>query len=159
MSIRDTHHSSFTDEAILLHRAINVGVAVALEEGLIVPVVHDADNKGVAQIGAEVGDLATRARAGQLTPSEVGGGTFTISNLGPFGVEQFEAIINPPQAAILAVGMSQQEAVPLESGEIVSRPVMRITLSADHRVIDGAVAANFMTDLKSLIESPVLLTY
>ncbi|KAA3647304.1 MAG: 2-oxo acid dehydrogenase subunit E2 [Chloroflexi bacterium] len=152
-------NSSFTDEAILLHRSINVGVAVALEEGLIVPVVHDADKKGIALIGTEVSDLATRARAGQLLPSEVGGGTFTISNLGPFGVEQFEAIINPPQAAILAVGMTQQEAVPLDNGEIVAKPVMHITLSADHRVIDGAVAANFMAELKSLLENPILLSY
>lgn len=152
-------NSSYTEEAILLHRSIHIGVAVALEEGLIVPVVRDADKKGIAQIGAEVTDLAARARERRLIPSEVAGGTFTISNLGPFGVEQFDAIINPPQAAILAVGATQQEAVALENGELASSPVMRVTLSADHRVVDGAVAAHFIGELKSLVEHPVLLTY
>jgi pyruvate dehydrogenase E2 component (dihydrolipoyllysine-residue acetyltransferase) len=142
---------------IHLFDEVNLGIAVALEDGLIVPVVRDAANKGVAAIAAEVSDLAQRAREGRLAPSEVRDGTFTISNLGPFGVEQFTAIINPPQAAILAVGATQPEVVPDENGEIVVRPVMRITLAADHRVVDGAVAAHFLSDLKAALEEPVLL--
>jgi pyruvate dehydrogenase E2 component (dihydrolipoamide acetyltransferase) len=142
---------------IHLYKDVNVGVAVALEDGLIVPVVRDAAKKGVAEIAAEVKDLATRAREGGLEPAEVREGTFTISNLGPFGVEQFTAIINPPQAAILAVGATRPEVVPDADGQIVVRPIMHVTLAADHRVVDGAVAAHFIADLKSALEAPVLL--
>ena len=138
-------------------KEINMGIAVALDDGLIVPVVRDAANKGVAQIATEVKDLAIRARDGQLAPAEVRDGTFTISNLGPFGVEQFTAIINPPQAAILAVGATQPEVVPDADGQVVVRPIMRVTLAADHRVVDGAVAAHFIADLKAALEEPVLL--
>jgi pyruvate dehydrogenase E2 component (dihydrolipoamide acetyltransferase) len=152
-------NSALHGEEIHLHRDVNVGVAVALEQGLIVPVVHNAAQKGVAQIAAEVKDLAGRAREGRLLPADVGGGTFTISNLGPFGVEQFTAIINPPQSAILAVGATQLEAVPDEDGQISARPIMRMTLSADHRVVDGAVAAYFLADLKAVLETPSLLLW
>jgi pyruvate dehydrogenase E2 component (dihydrolipoamide acetyltransferase) len=152
-------NSALHGEEIHLHREVNIGVAVALEQGLIVPVVHHAAQKGVAQIAAEVKDLAGRAREGQLLPADVSGGTFTISNLGPFGVEQFTAIINPPQAAILAVGATQLEAVPDEGGQISARPIMRMTLSADHRVVDGAVAAHFIADLKAVLETPSLLLW
>ena len=156
-------NSSFKDAqgeqgaAIHLFNAVNLGIAVALEEGLIVPVVRDAANKSVAQIAAEFKDLATRAREGNLAPSEVREGTFTISNLGPFGVEEFTAIINPPQAAILAVGATKPKVVPDADGQVVVRPIMRITLAADHRVVDGAVAAHFIADLKATLEEPVLL--
>jgi pyruvate dehydrogenase E2 component (dihydrolipoamide acetyltransferase) len=152
-------NSSLTEDSILLHKEINIGVAVALETGLIVPVVRNADLKGVGQLAVEINDLAERAREGKLVSSDVKGGTFTISNLGPFGVEQFEAIINPPEAAILAVGKTYPEAVPLADGQIVSRPIMRITLSADHRIVDGAVAAHFIIDLKATLEDPILSTY
>jgi pyruvate dehydrogenase E2 component (dihydrolipoamide acetyltransferase) len=152
-------NSSLTEEAILLHKEINIGMAVALEAGLIVPVVRNANLKGVSQLASEINDLAGRAREGKLVSSEVKGGTFTISNLGPFGVEKFEAIINPPEAAILAVGNTHPEAVPLEDGQIVSRPMMNITLSADHRIVDGAVAARFIIDLKERFENPILTTY
>jgi pyruvate dehydrogenase E2 component (dihydrolipoamide acetyltransferase) len=152
-------NSSLNEETILLHKEINIGVAVALDAGLIVPVVRNADQKDVSQLAAEINDLAGRAREGKLVSSEVKGGTFTISNLGPFGVEQFDAIINPPEAAILAVGNTHPEAVPLADGQIVSRPMMHITLSADHRIVDGAVAARFITDLKSTLENPILSTY
>jgi pyruvate dehydrogenase E2 component (dihydrolipoamide acetyltransferase) len=145
-------NSSLTDEAILLHNEINIGIAV-------VPVVRNADLKGVSQLAAEINDLAGRAREGKLVSSEVKGGTFTISNLGPFGVEQFDAIINPPEAAILAVGNTHLEAVPQADGQIVSRPIMHITLSADHRIVDGAVAARFITELKNTLENPILSTY
>jgi len=158
-------NSTLRDEEIHLLPEINVGVAVALEDarpmggGLIVPVVHQADRKGVAEIAAEVNELATRAREGRLTPADVAGGTFTVSNLGPFGIEQFTAIINPPQVAILAVGVSRPEPVVDEEGEVVVRPVMRMTLSADHRVVDGAVAARFLADLREALEAPALLLW
>ena len=152
-------NSTLQGEEIHLLPEINVGVAVALDEGLIVPVVRQADRKGIAEIAAEVNDLVARAREGQLTPADVAGGTFTVSNLGPFGVEQFTAIINPPQAAILAVGATQREPVVNEAGEVVVRPVMRMTLSADHRIVDGAQAARFLVDLKGALEAPILLLW
>lgn len=152
-------NSSLKDDGIHLHQEINIGVAVALENGLIVPVVKKADQKGLAKIAMEVNDLATRARAGELVNADVKGGTFTISNLGPFGIEQFDAIINAPEAAILAVGATQLEAIPDEDGQIVSRLVMHMTLSADHRIVDGAVAARFVADLKTVLEDPILMAY
>ncbi len=152
-------NSSLKNDEILLHRDINIGVAVALENGLIVPVVKNADKKGFAEIAVEVNDLSTRARSGKLINADVKGGTFTISNLGPFGIEQFDAIINAPEAAILAVGATQLEAISDEDGTIRSYPVMRMTLSADHRIVDGAVAARFMADLKTILEAPILMTY
>jgi pyruvate dehydrogenase E2 component (dihydrolipoamide acetyltransferase) len=152
-------NASLQGEEIHLRREINVGVAVALDEGLIVPVIRGADRKGLAEIAAEVNDLSARARDGRLVPSDVSGGTFTVSNLGPFGIEQFTAIINPPQSAILAVGATQLEAIPDESGHIAARPILRITLSADHRIVDGAVAARFVSDLKTVLETPVLLSW
>jgi pyruvate dehydrogenase E2 component (dihydrolipoamide acetyltransferase) len=157
MTLRDHPwlNSSITEDSILLHKEINIGVAVALESGLIVPVVKNADLKEINQIAIEVSERVTRAREEQLVSSDLEGGTFTISNLGSFGVGQFEAIINPPEAAILAVGGIHQTALPLEDGQIVSRPVMNFTLSADHRIVDGAVAARFSADLKTLIENPI----
>jgi pyruvate dehydrogenase E2 component (dihydrolipoamide acetyltransferase) len=149
-------NSSLHGDEIRLRREVNIGVAVALKEGLIVPVVHNAAQKGIAQIAAEVEDLAQRARLGSLAPADVSDGTFTISNLGPFGIEQFTAIINPPQAAILAVGAAQPEVVPGEAGAVVIHSIMHMTLSADHRVVDGAVAARFLSDLKAALEKPVL---
>ena len=152
-------NSTLRSDEIHLLPEINVGVAVALEEGLIVPVVRQADRKGVAEIAAEVNDLAARAREGRLTPPDVAGGTFTVSNLGPFGIEQFTAIINPPQAAILAIGATRPEPVADEGGQIVARPVMRMTLSADHRIVDGAIVARFLADLREALEAPTLLLW
>ena len=123
------------------------------------PVVREADRKSVAELAAEVGTLVTRAREGQLAPADVAGGTFAVSNLGPFGIEQFTAIINPPQAAILAVGATQREAVVDDQGQVVVRPVMRMTLSADHRIVDGAVAVHFLSDLREALEKPTLLLW
>jgi pyruvate dehydrogenase E2 component (dihydrolipoamide acetyltransferase) len=150
-------NASFQGEEIHLYRDINIGMAVALETGLIVPVVRNVGDKGVSKIAAEVKELSLRARDGELLPAEVHGGTFTISNLGPFGVEQFNAIINPPEAAILAVGATRNEPIADEDGHVVVRPMMNMTLSADHRVVDGAVAAHFIADLKTALEAPVLL--
>jgi pyruvate dehydrogenase E2 component (dihydrolipoamide acetyltransferase) len=152
-------NSTLRDQEIHLLPEININVAVALDDGLIVPVVHGADRKSVTEISAEVRDLVARAREGRLTPADVTGGTFTISNLGPFGIEQFTAIINPPQAAILAVGATRPEPVADEEGQVIVRPVMRMTLSADHRIVDGAVAAHFLTDLREVLEKPTLLLW
>jgi pyruvate dehydrogenase E2 component (dihydrolipoyllysine-residue acetyltransferase) len=151
-------NSSLKDDAIILHKDINIGIAVALENGLIVPVIKNTQSKSVMEIAVEVNDLVDRARAGKLNSADVRNGTFTISNLGPFGIEQFEAIINPPEAAILAIGAIQIEALSNEDEQIVSCPIMRITLSADHRIVDGAVAALFLADLKIAIEDPILST-
>ena len=149
-------NSTLRGEEIHLLPEVNVGVAVALEQGLIVPVLQAADRQSLMETAAVINDLTARAREGRLTPADVAGGTFTVTNLGVFGVEQFTAIINPPQAAILAVGAVQLEAV-VKGGQVAVRPMMRMTLSADHRIVDGAVAARFMSDLRDALENPVLL--
>ncbi len=149
-------NSELVGEEILLHSNINIGVAVALENGLIVPVVKNADQKDITEISIEVEDLVFRARSENLTGADVRGGTFTISNLGPFGIEHFNAIINPPEAAILAVGAKTQEVIVQEDGAIAIKPMMRVTLSIDHRIIDGAIAAHFISDLKTALEMPSL---
>jgi pyruvate dehydrogenase E2 component (dihydrolipoamide acetyltransferase) len=152
-------NSSLQDQEIILHEEINIGLAVALEKGLIVPVIKGADQKGISVIAAETSDLISRAREEALVSADVKGSTFTISNLGPFGVEQFNAIINPPEVGILAIGATVPEVVALEEGAIAVRPIMRFTLSADHRVVDGAVAARFIADLKATLENPILMNY
>ena len=146
-------NSYFREDEILIQPDVNVGLAVALEEGLIVPVVHQADQKNLFQIGAEVGELSKRAREGGLRPQDVMDGTFTISNLGMFAVDQFTAIINPPQVAILAVGRTVERFLPDESRRPVLRPMMTVTLSADHRVVDGAEAARFLSTLQGILET------
>ncbi|TXN31869.1 dihydrolipoamide acetyltransferase family protein [Lacisediminihabitans profunda] len=147
---------SYVDDAsttMLLHHRINVGVAVASENGLVVPVIENADQKSVSQLGLESRTLVALANAKKLTSEQMSGGTFTISNLGMFGVEHFTAIINPPEGAILAVGGTTREPV-VVGDEIVPRYRMRFTLSADHRIIDGALAAQFLQTLTRLIENP-----
>jgi len=134
-------------EEIQVLAPINIGIAVALDEGLIVPVVRDVNQKSVMQIAAEIADLAKRAHTGALRPDDVTGGTFTISNLGMFGVERFTAIINPPETAILAVGRAKKQVIVGEDDEILIRPIAQLTLSADHRVVDGAIVARFLNDL------------
>jgi pyruvate dehydrogenase E2 component (dihydrolipoamide acetyltransferase) len=146
-------NSYFRDDEILTLPEVNIGFAVALEQGLIVPVIHQADEKNLAQIGSEVSDLSKRARAGSLHPQDVANGTFTLSNLGMFAVDQFTAIINPPQVAILAVGRTADRFVPDEDGSPVLRPMMTVTLSVDHRVVDGAEAARFLTTLQGILET------
>jgi pyruvate dehydrogenase E2 component (dihydrolipoamide acetyltransferase) len=139
--------------ALLVHDRVNIGVAVAAESGLIVPVIRDADTKTVTQLGAETRKLVGLAAERKLTPAQTSGGTFTISNLGMYGVEHFTAIINPPESAILAVGATTRE--PVVVGETVEpRYRLRYTLSVDHRVVDGALAAKFLQSLTSLIEHP-----
>ena len=145
---------SFGGDKLIRHHRVHVGVAVAIPDGLIVPVIRDADTKTVTQISAETRDLATRARAGKLKPDEFTGSTFSVSNLGMFGVDQFTAVINPPEAAILAVGATKQDAV-VRDGQIVVGYTMAITLSVDHRALDGATGAKFLADLTALLENPL----
>ena len=150
-------NASWGEDAIRQHGHVNIGIAVALPEekggGLVVPVIRDAPSKTLAQIGAETRALATKARDTGLTPDEMSGGTFTVSNLGMFGVEHFEAIINPPQAAILAVGAGLQKPV-VREGQVVPGFEMACTLSADHRIVDGAAAASFLATFRTLLENP-----
>lgn len=155
-------NASLEGEAIRRHETANIGVAVALDDGLIVPVIHDAGRLGLGEIAARLDDLTRRAHEGKLLPGDVAGGTFTISNLGMFGVEQFTALVNPPQSAILAVGRVVKKPVVVETDagdEIAIRPMMQMTLSADHRTIDGAVAAHFLADVVAGLERPSLLLW
>ena len=152
-------NSSWQGDTILTFGTVDIGLAVAQDDGLITPIVRDCGSKGIMQIDGELKDLIDRAQRNRLVPEEYTGATFTISSLGSFGVEEFTAIINPPGSAILAVGSMMKQPVVKESGEIASDTLMRLTLSCDHRVIDGAVGARFMKDLKDLIEDPVRALY
>jgi len=147
-------NSSWAGDTIVHHRRIHVGVAVATDAGLIVPVIRDADRKTVREIAAETRSLAERAHAGSLTPPEFSGGTFTISNLGMYAVDHFTAIINPPEAAILAVGAATPTPV-VRDGEVVVHSVLKLTMSVDHRVVDGAPAAAFLRELKENLQEPL----
>jgi len=144
----------WTDTAMRQYAQADIAVAVSTDTGLITPIVRAADRKTLSQISAEIADLATRARAGQLRPDEYQGGSMSVSNLGMYGVGEFAAIINPPQAAILAVGASQQKPV-VDNGELKVGTVMRCTLSVDHRAIDGALAAQWLTAFQRAIEAPL----
>jgi pyruvate dehydrogenase E2 component (dihydrolipoamide acetyltransferase) len=146
-------NSYFKDDHLLVMPDVNVGVAVALKDGLIVPVVKNADTKGLWQIGQEVSDLSSRAREGSLRPEDLVDGTFTLSNLGMLGVDHFTAIINPPQVAILATGRIAKRYVPDEVDRPIVRSLMTVTLSVDHRVVDGAGATRFLAALKSILET------
>jgi pyruvate dehydrogenase E2 component (dihydrolipoamide acetyltransferase) len=147
-------NSSWLGDKIRINHHVNIGVAVAVEDGLLVPVVRFADTKSLSQIATEVKDYAQRAKAKKLQPSEWEGSTFTISNMGMFGVDEFTAIINPPDACILAVSAIQQVPV-VKNGAIVPGNVMKLTLSCDHRVVDGATGSLFLQTLKSLLEEPL----
>jgi pyruvate dehydrogenase E2 component (dihydrolipoamide acetyltransferase) len=149
-------NASFLEDRIRVHGAINIGVAVAVDDGLVVPVVRNADQKSISQISHEVMELARKARNKRLLPDEYRGGTFTITNLGMFGVEGFHAIINPPESGILAVSAIIQKPVVVE-GEITVRPCVKLSLSVDHRVVDGSVAAQFLARTKELVENPLLM--
>jgi pyruvate dehydrogenase E2 component (dihydrolipoamide acetyltransferase) len=155
-------NASLHGDEVHLHKAAHIGVAVALKEGLIVPVIHHAETLGLAEIAARLVDLTERAQQGTLAPAGVSGGTFTLSNLGMYGIRQFTAILNPPQCAILAVGSMVKRQVVLEQeGQDVAaiRPMMILTLSADHRVLDGAVAARFLQDVVDVLEHPNLMLW
>ena len=143
-------------DSIRRFNRVHIGVAVAVEDGLITPIIRDADLKGVAQIGAEVRELAGRAREKRLQPDEYTGATFSISNLGMFGIHEFTAVINPPEAGILAVGGVEEVPV-VEAGQVVVRNRMKVTMSCDHRVIDGALGAAFLATLKGMLEEPTAI--
>ncbi len=151
-----TANASWSDEAIMQYNNVDISVAVAIDGGLITPIVKNADQKSVVTISGEMKDLAARAKTGKLAPEEFQGGGFSISNLGMFGVKQFAAIVNPPQGCILAVGAGEERAV-VRHGKIEIRNMVDLTLSVDHRVVDGAVGAEFLKALKHYIESPSLM--
>jgi pyruvate dehydrogenase E2 component (dihydrolipoamide acetyltransferase) len=151
-------NAHWTGDAIRQFNRVHVGMAVAVEEGLITPVIFDANEKGLSEISSEARELATRGRERKLTPEEYTGSTFTISNLGMFGIDQFTAIINPPEAGILAVGALEDKPVVID-GELVIRKRMRVTMSCDHRVIDGATGAKFLQTLRRMIENPLMLIF
>lgn len=147
-------NASFTPEAILVHRRVDISVAVAVPDGLITPVVRNADQKSVVAIAGEIRELAAKARAKKLKAEEIQDGTFSISNLGMFGIDEFAAVINPPEGAILAVGQVRDVPV-VQEGKVVPGKKLAMTLSCDHRVVDGAVGAAFLAELRALLERPM----
>jgi pyruvate dehydrogenase E2 component (dihydrolipoamide acetyltransferase) len=152
-----TANGSYRDGRLQLHSRVNVGVAVAAENALVVPTVFDADEKSLGEIARETHTLADRVRAGTITPPELGGGTFTVSNLGMYGVRSFTAIINPPQAGILSVGALSPRAV-VREGQVAARNTLTLTLACDHRILYGAEAAEFLARIRELLERPSALT-
>jgi pyruvate dehydrogenase E2 component (dihydrolipoamide acetyltransferase) len=150
-------NASFAGDAIIQYGGIHLSVAVAVEEGLVTPVIRDAQKKTLREISEAVKDLAARARTKKLKPDEYSGGTITVSNLGAYGIEDFCAIINPPQAMIIAVGAIVKKPVVGDNDQIVVGQRMKVTLSGDHRVVDGAVGATYLAELKKLLESPALM--
>jgi pyruvate dehydrogenase E2 component (dihydrolipoamide acetyltransferase) len=146
---------SFGGDRLLVHKRVHVGMAVAVDGGLVVPVIRDADRKTLTQVAREARELVGKARSGKLAADEMGGGTFTVSNLGMFGVQQFTAVINPPEAAILAVGAALAEPVVTADGAVEVHQRMRLTLSIDHRALDGATGARFLQQLKTALEHPL----
>jgi pyruvate dehydrogenase E2 component (dihydrolipoamide acetyltransferase) len=147
---------SWTDTALLQHKSADIGVAVALDFGLITPIIFKAESKSLAAISREVKELAVRAKAKKLKPSEFEGGTFAISNLGMYGIRDFTGVINPPHAAILAVGAGEQRAI-VRKGAVVAANMMTVQLSCDHRVIDGALGASWLTAFKDYLEDPLTM--
>jgi pyruvate dehydrogenase E2 component (dihydrolipoamide acetyltransferase) len=147
-------NASFSPEALIFHKRVDISVAVAVPDGLVTPVVRSADRKSIVAIAREVRELASRARARKLKPEEMSDGTFSISNLGMFGIDQFAAVINPPEGAILAVGQVREVPV-VSGGTVVAGNRLALTLSADHRVVDGAVGAAFLAELRRLVEHPL----
>jgi pyruvate dehydrogenase E2 component (dihydrolipoamide acetyltransferase) len=149
-------NASWTDAATLRYHSADISVAVAVKNGLITPIVRNADSKGLAKISVEMKDLAGRAHEGKLAPEEYQGGTFSISNLGMFGIKEFSAVINPPQAAILAIGAGEQRPI-VKDGALSVATMMSCTLSCDHRVVDGAIGAKLLNAFKGLIEDPITM--
>jgi pyruvate dehydrogenase E2 component (dihydrolipoamide acetyltransferase) len=149
-------NSQWFDDRTRINHHINVGVAVAVEDGLVVPVIRFTDQKSMTQIGAEVKDMAGRAKSKKLTPAEMDGSTFTVSNLGMFGISEFTSIINQPNSAILSVGAIIEKPV-VKNGQIVVGNTMKVTLACDHRTVDGATGAAFLQTLKQFIENPVTM--
>jgi pyruvate dehydrogenase E2 component (dihydrolipoamide acetyltransferase) len=151
-----TANASFDDSGMMYYEHADISVAVATPNGLITPIIKQAESKGLTQIAGEMKDLAARARDGKLKPEEFQGGTFSISNLGMFGIKQFEAVINPPQGCILAIGAGEQRPI-VKNGQIVPATIMTCTLSVDHRAVDGAVGAQFLQAFKGFIDDPLTM--
>jgi pyruvate dehydrogenase E2 component (dihydrolipoamide acetyltransferase) len=149
-------NASYSDDGMLLWDNVDISVAVAIPGGLITPIIRNADKKGLVEISSTMKDLATRAKDGKLKPEEFQGGTFSISNLGMFGIKDFAAVINPPQGCILAVGAGEQRAV-VKNGALAVATVMSVTLSVDHRVVDGSVGAEFLSAFKKIVEDPLAM--
>ncbi|MGH7152359.1 MAG: 2-oxo acid dehydrogenase subunit E2, partial [Acetobacteraceae bacterium] len=149
-------NATYTDDAIILYDDVDISIAVSIPDGLITPIVRKADQKGLAAISNEMKDLIARAKTGKLKPEEFQGGGFSISNMGMYGVSEFAAVINPPQAAILAVAAGQQRPV-VKDGQIVVATMMTCTLSVDHRVVDGALGAEWLAAFKVVMEEPLNL--
>ncbi|AOW46088.1 pyruvate dehydrogenase complex dihydrolipoamide acetyltransferase [Acetobacter ascendens] len=149
-------NASYTEDAMILHEDADISVAVSLDDGLITPIVRQADRKSLKDISQQAKDLIARARAGKLKPEEFQGGTFSISNMGMYGVKDFAAIVNPPQAAILAIAAGKKQAV-VKENELAIATVMTVTLSVDHRVVDGAAAARWLSAFRAAVESPLSL--
>jgi pyruvate dehydrogenase E2 component (dihydrolipoamide acetyltransferase) len=146
-------NAEYTEDAIVLHPSANIGIAVAAPQGLVVPVIHAAERLSLTEIAAARADIVGRARDNKLRADDLEGGTFTISNLGMYAVESFTAVLNPPQAAIVAVGATEDRVVPLD-GELAVRPMLTLTATFDHRAVDGAPAAAFLQTLKESLEDP-----
>jgi pyruvate dehydrogenase E2 component (dihydrolipoamide acetyltransferase) len=150
-------NGAYRDGKFEIYSRVNVGIAVAGQDALVVPTIFDADTKSLGQIAKDARGLIDKVRDGKVTPPEVSGGTFTVSNLGMFGIDSFSAVINPPQAAILTVGALKKKAVPDERGRIVARDMMNLTLVCDHRILYGADGAEFLAAVRELLESPLSL--
>jgi pyruvate dehydrogenase E2 component (dihydrolipoamide acetyltransferase) len=147
-------NGAYRDGAVETYSRINLGVAVAADEALVVPTIFDADRLSLGEISRRSRELSARVRDGSIGPADLGGGTFTVSNLGMYGVDSFSAVINPPQAAILAVGSLKPRAVVDDAGNVVARPTVQLTLACDHRVLYGADGARFLTRVRELLERP-----
>jgi pyruvate dehydrogenase E2 component (dihydrolipoamide acetyltransferase) len=152
-------NGSYRDARFELYSRVNIGVAVAAADSLVVPTVFDADRRSLREIARDTRALAERVRAGTITPPELSGGTFTVSNLGMYGVTDFTAVINPPQSAILAVGALAPRAVVGDDGRLVARNTMNVTLACDHRILYGAAAAEFLARIRALLERPLALAF
>jgi pyruvate dehydrogenase E2 component (dihydrolipoamide acetyltransferase) len=150
-------NASFSENGIVKHRHVHLGFAVSLEEGLLTPVIRNADGKSLKTISTEAKELTEKARSKRLKPDAYQGGTFTVSNLGAFGVDSFQAIINPPQAGILAVGSIVKKPVVNSNDQIVLGQRMAVTLCCDHRTVDGAIGAQFLVEFRKLFENPALM--
>lgn len=146
-------NAHYADEVVTLHGSVNLGLAVATDAGLMVPVIHGVESLSLPEIAERRKDVVTRARAGKLGRADIDGGTFTVSNLGMLGIDRFDAILNPPQVGILAVGSTSQQAV-VRDGQLVARPVADLTLTCDHRAVDGATGATMIARLRTELEQP-----
>ncbi|HEX6714390.1 MAG TPA: 2-oxo acid dehydrogenase subunit E2, partial [Thermoleophilaceae bacterium] len=150
-------NGAYRDGKFEQYSRVNIGVAVAAQDALVVPTIFDADSKSLGQIARDAYELAEKVREGKITPPEVAGGTFTVSNLGMFGIDEFTAVINPPQAAILTVGALKKKPAVDDNGRVVARDQMRLSLVSDHRILYGADAAQFLARVRELLEQPLQL--